>query len=225
MKHMPVVDDNVASVLAKARPDKATDQWLAAHEFPLLDKPRISLTMLSGQDCPALRRAFVEAWNRVMPSDQRYLVRQWQSAAAKSLEPRMPWVVGIPHFPSRQVNEFGLTHPSSAVLMFVAPLIELMPHELAVGVCVREIAYAYTFRRGKAVAGPLWASAPRQTWAATNAEVVQSFLDHAQQPDLDDRIATWLDANPAATELSAKLEMDAAFYQVLIGKHATHIYG
>jgi hypothetical protein len=223
MKNIAKLDDKAAALLAA--PDKtATDKWFADHEFPLLDKPKISLTMLSGQDCPALRRAFVEAWARVMPSDQRYLVRQWRSAAAHSVEPRVPWVVGIPHFPSRQVNEFGLTHPSSTVLMFVAPLIELMPYELAVGVCVRELAYAYTFRRGKAVAGPLWASRPRQTWAAANAEVVQSFLDHAQLPDLDDRIATWLDANPTATELSAMLSADAEYYHILIGQHAAHIY-
>lgn len=204
--------------------DAGTAAWLAERQFPLVPDEDIVLVSLTGQDYPRLRTAFAKAWDRLHDDERCQLLQGWEKRARDySHFPRTPWIVAMPHWPCRMLNEFGLTHPSGLSIQFVAPLVEQMPEDLAIGVMGREFGYAHCFVGSNMTAGPMWALEPREFWDKHLRLAVRSFERAVGCEDLTERLAEWV-KHEHVVALSRLLEADAYWHFSTIGEHAVSIY-
>lgn len=204
--------------------EAAAARLLAKRSFPLVPKHNLNLVSLTGRDYPNLRAAFGEAWERTMPQDRKRLLTHWRKNPAPCHITHSPFIAALPHWPCREPDEFGMTHPSGHAISFIAPLIEIMPSELAIGVVARELAYAHCFRGTDTSWGGLWAVRPRRTWNADFTFVVSTFEGMVGCKDLSQQLADWMQGNTAFHELSQELEAEAFMYQMNIGQFAARIY-
>lgn len=206
------------------RIDAATKAWLAKHEYPLVPHDRLSLISLTGHDYPKLRGAFAKTWDRLANHDRSQLLQGWHRQAGQhQFYPRIPWIVALPMWPSRTPDEFGLVHPTGIEMRFIAPLIELMPEDLAVGVVARELGYAHSFITGTVMYGPQWAVQPRSVWAARLQPTIQAFVESVGCRDLSAKLADWVQT-PAVVALSEELGKDAFWFYHTVGQDTGLIY-
>jgi hypothetical protein len=197
---------------------------LAKHEYPLVPNDRLSLISLTGHDYPKLRGTFAKVWDRLANNLRSQLLQGWHKRANQHhLYPRIPWIVAVPAWPSRTPDEFGLVHPSGVEVRFIAPLIELMPEDLAIGVVARELGYAYAFLAGPVKYGPMWAVQPRSVWTAELQPIVQAFEESVGCRDLTAKLVDWAQT-PAAVALSEELEKDAFWLNHTVSQDAGFIY-
>jgi hypothetical protein len=205
----------------------ANAAWITKHQYSLVPDADIVLVSLTGQDYPNLRAAFGEAWERLGNNADRKLLmlRSVWDEIRDSEElpfPKTPWIVALPHWPCREPDEFGLTDPPGLSIRFIAPLIERMPEELAIGVVARELGYAHWFVTRTVTADPMWAHQPRSAWDAKMRPSVKAFERAVGCKDLSIRLAKWAE-DKAVTELGYELEAEAFMYFELIGQHEAAI--
>ena len=215
-------EEGIGSTQSADETRAAQDRWIAKNSYPLVPEAGLSLVSLTGQDYPKLRKAFAEAWKRMLKPDVKRLLASWRKGKKAPYYPRLPWIVALPSWPCRDKDEFALTETSGYSIRFIGPLFEIMPDEIAVGCVIRELTFAY-YLVGQGNHNPRWAVTSRKVWGAKFEEEVAMFTRCAGISDFKGDLQKWITGNAELEQLSAELDAHACWLHDAVGEHAALI--